>query len=121
VESAKALLTERTTEHDSLDTLARLLHTSVFHLGRVFRERTGFSLHAYRTQLRLRLALDRLRDPGVELSALALELGFNSHSHFTGAFRSVFGVPPSEIRAAMAGRLLRELRKTVEAPLPSPS
>jgi AraC family transcriptional regulator len=121
VESAKAVLTERTIEHDSLDTLARLLHTSVFHLGRVFRERTGFSLHAYRTHLRLRLALDRLTDRSVDLSALALELGFNSHSHFTGAFRSVFGAPPSEIRTALDGRLRRELRKTVEAPLPAPS
>jgi AraC-like DNA-binding protein len=30
--------------------------------------------------------------------ALALELGFSSHSHFTDAFRREFGKAPSEIR-----------------------
>jgi AraC-like DNA-binding protein len=121
IEDAKALLTERATQHDSLEALARLLHTSAFHLGRVFRDRTGFSVHAYRTHLRLRLALDRLADRDVELATIALELGFNSHSHFTGAFRSVFSLAPSEVRSALDGKLLRQLRKTVEAPSRRPS
>ncbi len=74
-------------------------------------------MHAYRTQLRLRLALDRLSDQHADLATIALALGFNSHSHFTGTFRSVFSVTPSDARVALNGGLLRELRKTVEAPL----
>jgi AraC-like DNA-binding protein len=66
--------------------------------------------------LRLRLALDRIDDEGCDLTALANELGFSSHSHFTDAFRSLFGAPPSIVRAAGAPNR-RELRRNVEARL----
>jgi AraC-like DNA-binding protein len=111
VERTKALLTERAPAHDSLESIARHVHASEFHLARVFRDRTGFTLHGYRTHLRLRLALDRLRTDA-DLATIAIELGLNSHSHFTDAFRGVFGVPPSETR-----RDLRELRRMLEAQL----
>ena len=106
VEGAKELLTERATQRDSLETLARMLHTSAFHLGRIFRAHTGFSLHAYRTQLRLRLALDRLAAEHSDLGTLALELGFNSHSHFTGAFCTAFSTPPSQVRKSVEAALV---------------
>jgi AraC family transcriptional regulator len=111
VERTKALLTERAPRHDTLERIARQVHASEFHLARVFRDRTGFTLHGYRTHLRLRLALERLRAE-TDIATIASELGFNSHSHFTDAFRCVFGVPPSEAR-----RDLRELRRMLEAQL----
>ena len=114
VERAKAVLTERAAARDSLSTLARMLHTSEFHLARVFRARTGFSLHGYRTQLRLRAALERLRGCD-DLTLLACELGFDSHSHFTAAFRSTFGSPPSRIRESHGRRGLGELRRILTA------
>jgi AraC-like DNA-binding protein len=82
----------------SLDDIARSAGASVFHLARVFRERTSFSLHQYRNQLRLREALEPLRDTKTELSTLALDLGFSSHSHFTETFRRTFGRTPSSLR-----------------------
>jgi AraC-like DNA-binding protein len=82
----------------------------------VFRDRTGFTLHAYRTNLRLRIAIERLADGEADLAALARGLGFSSHSHFSSAFRSVFGVQPSVVRA-VGRRGARELRRIVEAPL----
>jgi AraC family transcriptional regulator len=111
VERTTELLTERARGHDSLEAIARQVHASEFHLARVFRDRTGFTLHGYRTHLRLRFALDRLRSD-VDLATIANELGFNSHSHFTDAFRAIFGLPPSEAR-----RDLRELRRMLEAQL----
>jgi AraC-like DNA-binding protein len=116
VEAAKGILTEEPAARTSLSALARRLHTSEFHLARVFRDRTGFTLHAYRTHLRLRIALERLADGESDLAALARDLGFSSHSHFSSAFRSIFGVQPSVVRA-MGRRGARELRRIVEAPL----
>jgi AraC-like DNA-binding protein len=80
-----------------LGVLARRLRASPFHLCRVFRERTGRSLHRHRTQLRLRAALERV-EQGADLTSVALDLGFSSHSHFTTSFRMAFGVPPSRLR-----------------------
>ncbi len=97
-EAAQAVLAGRVGERFTLDDLARALDSSPFHLCRVFRRHTGLTVHRYRTRLRLRAAYDRLSDGGTDLTALALELGFASHSHFTDAFRREFGVPPSAVR-----------------------
>jgi AraC family transcriptional regulator len=115
VERAKTFLTENTTRRDSLATIARALNTSEFHLARVFRATTGYTLHAYRTHLRLRTALERLPRHD-NLTQLAAELGFNSHSHFSDSFRATFGVSPSRARAASGGRELSELSRILEAP-----
>jgi AraC family transcriptional regulator len=117
VESAKELLSTRLTERVPLRFFAQTLHTSEFHLARVFRSTTGFSLHQYRNQLRLRYALERLAAQDVPLHVLAHELGFASHSHFTDAFRNVFGVPPSALRCGLSPSDLRGLRRIVEASL----
>jgi AraC-like DNA-binding protein len=97
-EAAKELLASTLPEQLGLHDLAARLRASPFHLARVFRNETGYSLHEYRTQLRLRLALERLPDSGGSLSALAFELGFASHSHFTDTFHREFGVAPSAVR-----------------------
>ena len=54
-------------------------------------------LHAYLTQLRLARALTELPHAD-DLTGLALELGFSSHSHFSARFRRAFGVSPSRFR-----------------------
>lgn len=109
VEQTKSLLAKRFAERLVLAEVARELHVSPFHLGRIFRARTGFAVHEYRDQLRLRVALDRILERDVMLAGLALELGYASHSHFTDSFRRVFGIPPSAVRpSARAVSVLRE-------------
>lgn len=107
-EEAKELLAATVDEKLSLQQIALQLATSPFHLARVFRRETGFSLHDYRKQLRLRLALEQLPASGGALTALALGLGFSSHSHFTDTFRREFGVAPSVVRDAAQVRTLLE-------------
>jgi AraC family transcriptional regulator len=80
-----------------LDDIARHVGSSPYRLCRIFRIHTGQSIRAYRTQLRLRTAFDRLSD-GADITDLALELGFSSHSHFSAAFRGAFGHTPSSLR-----------------------
>lgn len=112
VEDAKALMLRRLGERVCLDEIARGVGASPFHLARVFRRHTGFSLHGYRMRMRLLRSLDRIEDAGGALTDLALDLGFSSHSHFNDAFRNAFGVPPGAIgRAARRGRAAsREIR-----------
>jgi AraC family transcriptional regulator len=104
VEETKALLARRFAERISLAQVACEVFVSPFHLVRIFREQTGFGVHQYRDHQRLRLALDRVLESDVTLAALALELGYSSHSHFTDSFRRVFGIPPSAVRAAPRAR-----------------
>jgi AraC-like DNA-binding protein len=81
----------------SLSDIAREGDVSVFRVCRVFRAATGSTLHAYRNQMRLQAALERLGG-GESLTEVALDLGYSSHSHFTAAFRELFGVTPSSVR-----------------------
>ena len=97
VEEVRQFLAVEYTQPASLEALARRVEMSPYHLSRVFRSITGYSMHQYRLQLRLRAALSRLSQ-GQDLTTLALDLGFSSHSHFTATFRRVFGHPPSAWR-----------------------
>jgi AraC-like DNA-binding protein len=102
-EAARDVIARRYRIDLSLADIAGAIGGSVFHLARAFRRRTGFSMHRYRNQLRLRVALERLGDPRIDLSRLALDLGFSSHSHFTETFRRSFGRTPSDFRKTVKG------------------
>jgi AraC-like DNA-binding protein len=95
VESAKAAILSRLFENSSVCDVARGIDVSPYHLCRSFRAETGLTLHAYRKAIRLRTTLGLTEAYRGNLSALALHAGFCSHSHFTTAFRSAFGVSPS--------------------------
>ena len=98
VEATRLRVASRPGDDLSLARLAREVGSSPFHLARIFRRETGLPIHRYLTRVRLALALARLEQGESNLSALALDLGFSSHGHFTAAFRSAFGVPPSRLR-----------------------
>ena len=100
-EGARAELARTPSGPTSVTDLARRLGTSPYHLCRVFRTATGLTLHAYRLDLRLRAAMERLAESRADLSPLALELGFSSVSHFTSVCRARYGMTPSVCRRAL--------------------
>ncbi|MBX3501482.1 MAG: helix-turn-helix transcriptional regulator [Alphaproteobacteria bacterium] len=82
----------------SVNGLAQIAHLSPFHLCHVFRAMVGTSLHDYVQHERLAWALDALLDGGDDLTSIALDAGFSSHSHFTQRFRRFFGCTPTSLR-----------------------
>ena len=97
IEFARFAIAREPGSRHSLPSLARACGLSPFHLCREFRRITGQTITAYRTQLRLRHSLEQVA-AGVDLSTVALDLGFTSHSHFSAAFRRTFGIVPSSLR-----------------------
>jgi AraC-like DNA-binding protein len=121
-EQARALehtLAQSFREARSLQALAEGIGISPFHAARVFREHTGLSIHQYRLRLRLQAALHRLGDAS-DLTELALDVGFGSHSHFTEAFHRAFGAPPSHWRDQLARSRLQELTLRLWRPRTGP-
>lgn len=98
VAQVQEILALRAAEPWTLRQLGAAVGASPFALCRAFRALTGESLHRYRTGLRLRLALERLADPKSDLTGLAGDLGYSSHSHFSAAFRRAFGMTPAQFR-----------------------
>jgi AraC-like DNA-binding protein len=97
VRCAKALVEAHLSAPLRLPDIARALGVSPAYLTNVFRRVEGVPLHRYVIQLRLARALAELPHAD-DLTMLALDLGFSSHSHFTWAFRRAFGCTPSEFR-----------------------
>jgi AraC-like DNA-binding protein len=101
VERTKELMACSTGRLVPLERVAREAHYSRFHLLRAFHARTGYTLHQYHLHLRLRRSLGPLLG-GTPVAEIALELGFQGHSHFTARFRRAFGETPSVVRAIAA-------------------
>jgi len=88
-------LCTRLAEPWSLTDLAERVDLGRYRLCRLFKHVTGATISAYVMELRLRSALERLEPARGDLTTLALDLGFASHSHFTYAFRRRFGRSPT--------------------------
>lgn len=104
VREAKAIIGDGR-ERLSLLEIAAQVGTSPAYLTHAFRQCEGMTIARYQRRLRLARALAEL--PHTEdLTALALELGFSSHAHFSAAFRATYGETPSAFRARMRRMLI---------------
>jgi AraC family transcriptional regulator len=80
-------------ERWSVAKLAKVAYLSPFHLCHVFRQTVGTG----------------------DITTIALDAGFTSHSHFTARFRKFFGCTPTALRRAATAAHIGELRKIVTA------
>jgi AraC family transcriptional regulator len=75
----------------------------------------GISIYDYVLRERLARTLDAVLDCDDDLTSIALDAGFASHSHFTARFRSFFGYTPTALRRIATAAHVAELRKIVTA------
>ena len=81
--------------------LAARLCCSPHHLSRIFAAHTGISLGAYRTRLRLNLALEYLAEDRLPVAEVAARCGFADHGHLTRTVRRHVGDTPARLRALL--------------------
>lgn len=105
----------RMQERVGLAELSAAVGVSAPYLTSVFRAVEGVPLYQYLLRARLERALLRLPTSRADLSEIALDTGFSSHSHFTAAFRRMFGYAPALVRAR-ARVVCRTIRSAVGAP-----
>jgi AraC family transcriptional regulator len=97
VDRIKLVLAGDMSRRWTLAEIAAEVRGTPIYLTQVFQQVEGMPLYRYQLRLRLARALDLLAQYD-DLTALSLELGFSSHSHFTAAFREAYGKPPSEFK-----------------------
>ena len=98
VDRAKVLLAGDLSRRWTLVEIAKEIGGSAVYLTQVFQQVEGLPLYRYHLRLRLARALDLIAHRE-DLSGLAQDLGFSSHSHFSAAFKQAYGVTPAEFRA----------------------
>ncbi|HRI14526.1 MAG TPA: AraC family transcriptional regulator, partial [Verrucomicrobiota bacterium] len=114
VDKVVGILKRNVAEPPSLEDIGREVGCSPFYLSRTFSKEMGQTIPQYLRQLRLERAAELLRSGKYNVTEAALEVGYNSLSHFSQAFHQQFGCCPGLFpmatptqRAAGAGSLER--------------
>jgi AraC-type DNA-binding domain-containing proteins len=97
VDRTKLVLTSDVARRWTLAEIAAEVGVSPVYLTQVFAQVEAVPLYRYHLRLRLARALDLLGQYD-NLTALSIDLGFSSHSHFTSAFRQAYGRTPAEFQ-----------------------
>ena len=77
-----------------MDILAEQFFISKYHMMRLFRQETGFTIHTYLLQRRL-LAARQMMEKGMRATEACYRCGFRSYSSFTRAYNKHFGTTPT--------------------------
>jgi AraC family transcriptional regulator len=104
IRRTKEFIAEQFSNCVRLADIGTAVGASPAYLTDVFRRIEGLSLHQYVTRLRLSRALVEVPCTD-DLTGLALEIGFSSHSHFSAQFRRAFGCTPSQFRHSARGQV----------------
>jgi len=113
LESVRRYIRDNAGEPLNRDVLASVAGYSVPHFHRIFTAGTGENITDYVRRVRLERAGYKLRMGAVDITAVALAAGYQSHAAFTKAFKAKYGVSPGEFRGlgcVEASRLLREIK-----------
>ncbi len=97
VDRAKLVLSSDLARRWTLSEIASEVGVSPVYLTQVFQQVEATPLYRYQLRLRLARALDLLGQYE-DLTALGLDLGFSSHSHFSASFKQSFGQTPAEFQ-----------------------
>ncbi len=90
---------QRLEEPASRRELARMAGLSVRQLERLFQSHANTTLASYYLKLRLERSRNLLQQTTMSVLEVALSCGFTSASHFSRAYRSHLGHPPTQERA----------------------
>ncbi|MGH9477409.1 MAG: helix-turn-helix transcriptional regulator [Terriglobales bacterium] len=103
VDRIKLVLASDLARRWTLADIAAEVRGSPVYLTQVFQQVEGLPLYRYQLRSRLARALDLLPEYD-DLTTLSLDLGFSSHSHFSAAFRALYGRSPSAFKQSAMRR-----------------
>ena len=115
IEETKCILAREYWTQFSVADLARRVHCSPGYLSRSFSKASGFTLHEFQQQLRLRAALQLIAESNFNGAGIALQLGFANHSHFSDVFRARFGITPTQFSKICSQASLEAMQKLLDS------
>jgi AraC-like DNA-binding protein len=103
VQKVLAILKENLAQPPGLEELGRRVACSHFYLSRIFTQEVGKTISVTLRDLRMERAANLLREGRLNVTQVALEVGYSSLSHFSTAFREVIGCCPGLYPSAPLG------------------
>jgi AraC family transcriptional regulator len=111
IEGVQRYIHQHLDEPLNREVLADLAGFSIPHFHRVFTACAGESAISYVGRIRLVRAGQKLRMGAVDIMAVALAAGYESHAAFSKAFKKQFGISPSAFRSLSCTSSTALLRK----------
>lgn len=96
-----AYIEEQLMEEISFECFPNTAGYSKYHLSRIFKQETGFTIGEYIRIRRLAMAASYLMYSNVSILTIAVTLQFQSQEAFTRAFKEVYALPPGKYRKVM--------------------
>ncbi len=110
VERVIAILKKNLAEPPTLEALGTQVGCSSFYLSRIFSQQMSKTISQYLRQLRMERAAELLRDGKLNVTQVAMEVGYSSSSHFSVAFHETFGCCPGLYPLATPTQRTRQKR-----------
>ena len=101
----------KATEKLTLSYLSEKCGYSEFYVSRKFKEISGMSLRDYMRKRALTFALKEIRDTPRGMIDIAFDYGFSSQEAFSRAFKTQYGILPSDYRKKPVPVILRTIIK----------
>jgi len=94
VDRVISILKSDIAEPPTLEALGKQVGCSPFYLSRIFSQQMGQTISQFLRQLRMEKAAELLRQGRLNVTQVAMEVGYSSSSHFSVAFHETFGCCP---------------------------
>lgn len=91
-------INENYSQKISVEQLAQHVSTSPFHLSRVYKATTGYTINEYLTRVRIGHAQELLIHTKLPITEIAYAIGYGNHSYFTQLFYKKFHLTPLQFR-----------------------
>lgn len=85
----------------NVEEMARLMGISRIHVNRKLKELAGTSPNALIREMRMKKAIELLKEGRTNISEIASLTGFSTHSYFSSSFRDYYGITPKEYAAKL--------------------
>ncbi len=99
IDSAVRLIKSHYIQGISIEEAAAGLKISAGHLSRIFKQETGYTFVDYLMYIRIRRAIELLRDPTIKVYEVADLVGYSDARYFGQVFKKITGLTPREFKA----------------------
>jgi len=82
----------------SLVRLAEIVHFNPSYLSRLYKQTTGKTLSEYIKEVKIKKAMEMLKQDEIKIYEIADSIGFKNPSYFTRFFKSITNMTPQEYR-----------------------
>ncbi|MDX1940980.1 MAG: helix-turn-helix domain-containing protein [Saprospiraceae bacterium] len=100
INKIQELLLNHPEENYTLDMLAAKVNKSPRHLTRLFKEHTGKTIQAYKTEVRLEYGKSLLQNNQLSIEEIAQRCGFENARQFRRIWKATYGVSPKTFRTS---------------------